>query len=238
MYLLCYCLCYFAGNYTLNAQKIDSLKPKKEMRGTLWIGTNISMPIFALVFKGGYGGEINSLYFVNNHLALSLGGGVINYKGTGATTSENYNSLGFHFRGGIALDAGGFILDNSRLINEDVILDVLFGFNFVWAKVNETGFWKPDTGSSVSNTDYWGGGYSFDEVRNVSGVEMSLSFVTKINHHHLINFKPYFTIFTYDNKSYFPLSSASGFGYMPFTSTLSNISATFGMQVWYYLRVK
>jgi hypothetical protein len=249
IYLLFYCLCYFAGNHTLNAQKIDSLKPKKEMKGTLWLGTNISMPIFALGY-GGSGGEINSLYLVSNHLALSFGGGATNYREIGLKTAKNYSSSGFHFRGGIAIDMienpDAFVFYKSGISNKEVKGTAFFGLNFVWARVNETGYWNPDTNNTplyyyynnVSNVDYWGSGLGFDVIRNIYGIELSSYIMAKFNHRHVVMFKPYFSLFTYDNKSYFPLASASGFGYTPFTSVHSDIGMTMGMQLWYYFRVK
>jgi hypothetical protein len=221
--------CVSIQSINIFAQNLDTLPKvaKEKFKKTLWLGTNISMPILTL-FSGGYGGEINGIYFISNNFGLSLGTGITNYRNTGLLTSANYSSLGQHIRAGILLGLSDFTVYHSANTNETFKMGALFGLSLVWANTHETGYW--------GNASYWGAGYPFDEWRQVYGVEFSTHLFFKIAKRHSFNFKPYLTICTYDNKSYFPVSSASGFGYLPFSNENSG-SFTVGMQLWYYLKI-
>jgi hypothetical protein len=229
-------LCYFLTFYDINsfAQNLDSLQKAefKAFKKTLWLGTNITMPLWALS-TGGYGFEVNSLYFIAKDLGFNFGVGITNYRNMGVIRSANYSSLGQHVRAGILLGMSDFSHETFRA-------RTVFGFSLVYANTHETGYWNTSPNSygtsSSGNIDYWGGGYNFDEWRQVYGIEFSTLFLFKVLQGHLINFKPFLTICDYDNKSYFPVSSASGFGYLPFSGKNSG-GFTMGMQLWYYVKL-
>lgn len=226
------------------AQNLDTLKKEenKVFKKTLWLGTNITMPFWTLAY-GGYGFEVNSLYFVSNYIGFNLGIGVTNYRGLGLKTAANYSSLGQHIRAGILLGASDFTLYHSGITNETVKIGFLFGLSLVYANTHETGYWDnsrsaaiSSSSQSISNATYWGGGYPFDEWRQVYGIEYSTQLLFSVATRHVISFKPYLSMCYYDNKSYFPVSSASGFGYLPFSNENWG-SFTMGMQLWYYVRL-
>lgn len=227
--------CYFLGFYFTNsfAQNLDTLKKEesKVFKKTLWLGTNITMPFWTLAYRG-YGFEMNSLYFVSNYIGFNLGIGFTNYRGLGLKTAANYNNLGQHIRAGILLGASDFN-------NESFSTRIMFGFSLVYANTHETGYWNVAPNSttvSVGNIGYWGGGYPFDEWRQVYGIEYSTQLLFRVVNSHAISLKPYLSICYYDNKSYFPVSSASGFGYLPFSNENWG-SITMGMQLWYYVKL-
>lgn len=235
--------CCLSVFYSLNsfAQNADSLRKAefKAFKKTLWLGTNITMPIWALS-TGGYGFEMNSLYFIANYAALNFGGGITNYRGMGLKDAVNYSSLGQHIRAGVLFGESNFILYHSGITNETFRAGFLFGLNLVYANTHEIGYWDTQinySGSNVpSNVSYWGGGYNFDAWRQVYGIEYSTQLLFRLANRHVINFKPFLTICDYDNKSYFPIASASGFGYLPFSGKNTG-GFTMGMQLWYYVKL-
>ncbi len=228
--------CYLSLLYCTNsfAQNLDSLNKKETeaFKKTLWLGTNISMPFWTLS-KGGYGFEMNSMYFIAKDLGFNFGVGITNYRGIGLKDAVNYRSLGQHVRAGILLGMSDFSHKTFRA-------RTIFGFSLVYANTHETGYWDTqinNSGSNIpNNVTYWGGGYGFDAWRQVYGIEFSTLFLFKILQGHLISFKPYLTICDYDNKSYFPIASASGFGYLPFSGKNSG-GFTMGVQLWYYVKL-
>ncbi len=236
--LLFICYLFFCNLLVAKAQNSDTITTnntkitKKGLKKSLWLGTNLTMPLFALAF-GGYGFELNGLYFLSNNFGLSLGTGLADYKNMGLNGSRNYSSFGQHIRAGIVIgSATDFVLYHSGISNETVKLGFLFGLNYVWANVHETGYWN------APSTSYWGGGYNFDVWRQADGLEFSTTFfLTTLNQRHSFNFKPYISIFAIENSSYFPMSAASGFGYLPFSSKDSGGTFTVGMQIWYYFRL-